>query len=224
VSTIHEDLIRDLQVKQAEKAVQVASSARPPSWAGWGGMGVVLALLWKLKALLVLALAKMKFVALGAKALSFGKMLTTGGTMLLSIALYAQLWGLPYAVGFVLLIFVHEMGHVLAIRGYGISASTPVFVPFVGAFVALKEMPRNAWIEAVVGIAGPIFGAVAALACYLAWQVTGSLLMLALAYSGFMLNLFNLLRIPPLDGGRVAAAVSPRLWLLGTVGAAACLL
>lgn len=142
-------------------------------------------------------------------------LLKTGGTMLISIVVYAQIWGWWYAAGFVLLIFVHELGHLVAARMMGLDVGLPVFIPFMGAIIALKEAPRNAWIEAIVGIGGPILGSVGALAvgaCYLA---TGNALFLALAYSGFFLNLFNLVPIVPLDGGRIVSAVSPWLWVIG---------
>ncbi len=153
-----------------------------------------------MKALLLLLKSKAAFTAL---------------SMLVSVFAYALLWGWPYAVGFVALIFIHEMGHYVAARQRGLAVGAPTFIPFVGAWIQLKDLPHNVETEAFVGIAGPVAGTAAALACFELARWQGSGLMLALAYSGFMLNLFNLLPISPLDGGRITAVISPRLWLLG---------
>ncbi len=144
-----------------------------------------------------------------------GKMLTTGGTMIISIVAYSWIFGWPYAVGFVLLIFCHEMGHYLAAKHRGLNVGAPTFIPFVGAWIELKDQPLNVETEAYVGFAGPIVGSVAALACFVLAREYNSQLLLALAYSGFMLNLFNLIPISPLDGGRITAIISPKVWLLG---------
>jgi|SRR5689334_3406193 len=149
------------------------------------------------------------------KAAKFSKFLLTGGTMLLSVFAYALVFGWWYAVGFVALIFVHEMGHFLAARRRGLDVGAPTFIPFVGAWIQLKDMPHDAETEAYVGIAGPIAGSIGACVVYLFAHSTGSQLLLALAYSGFMINLFNLIPLSPLDGGRVTAVISPRLWLVG---------
>jgi Zn-dependent protease len=141
--------------------------------------------------------------------------LKTGGTMVLSIGFYAMTWGWRFAVGFVLLIFVHECGHLLAAKRFGLKVGAPVFIPFMGALIALKEAPRNAWIEAEVGIGGPLLGTFGAAICELIYLAGGNPLFRALAYSGFFLNLFNLAPIGFLDGGRVVTALSPWLWLLG---------
>jgi Zn-dependent protease len=144
-----------------------------------------------------------------------GKMLTTGGTMLLSMLAYSWIFGWRYAVGFVLLIFVHEMGHYLAARKRGLAVGAPTFVPFVGAWIEMKQIPHDVETEAFVGFAGPLAGTAAALACYWLARETGSELLLALAYSGCMLNLFNLIPVSPLDGGRITAIISPKVWLAG---------
>ncbi|SAI54145.1 Zn-dependent proteases [Bordetella ansorpii] len=151
----------------------------------------------------------------GLKFLKFGKLLTTGGTMLLSIGAYALVFGWRYAAGFVLLIFVHEMGHYVAARQRGLDVGAPTFIPFVGAWIQLKDMPHDAETEAYVGLGGPFAGTLASLACYFAARDTGSDLLLALSYSGFFINLFNLIPVSPLDGGRITAVLSPRVWLLG---------
>lgn len=143
------------------------------------------------------------------------KVVTTGATMLVSIAAYAWIWGLPFAIGFVLLIFVHELGHVLELRRQGVPASAPLFIPFLGAVIGMKELPDDAWKEARVALAGPILGSLGAAACWIAGEATDSDLLLALAFTGFFLNLFNLIPIVPLDGGRAAGALHPALWFVG---------
>jgi Zn-dependent protease len=148
-------------------------------------------------------------------AFKFSKVLTTGGTMLISVFAYALIYGWRYAAGFVGLIFVHEMGHYLAARQRGLAVGVPTFIPFVGAWIQLKELPHDVETEAYVAIAGPVAGTVGALVCYFGARGSGSELLLALAYAGCFLNLFNLIPISPLDGGRITAIVSPRVWLLG---------
>jgi Zn-dependent protease len=147
--------------------------------------------------------------------LKWGKLATTGGTMLLSLAVYASIWGWRYAAGFVGLLFVHEMGHYLAARQCGLNVGAPTFIPFVGAWITLKDQPHDAEIEAYVAMAGPLVGSIGALATYLAGRQLGSDLLLAIAYAGLFLNLFNLLPLSPLDGGRITAIISPRIWLVG---------
>jgi Zn-dependent protease len=143
------------------------------------------------------------------------KLFTTVGTMAVSLAAYAWIWGWPFAAGFILLLFVHEMGHVIALRREGIRASAPMFVPFLGAVVAARSLGDNAAAEARVGLAGPILGSIGAAACLLVWHATGNDIWRALAYTGFFLNLFNLLPVVPLDGGRAMAAMSPWMWVVG---------
>jgi Zn-dependent protease len=144
-----------------------------------------------------------------------GKLALTGGTMLLSVVAYAFVFGWWYAVGFVLLIFVHEMGHYIAARQRGLAVGAPTFIPFVGAWIQLKDLPHDAETEAYVGLGGPLVGTLGALACYVAARSTGSDLLLALSYAGFFINLFNLIPLSPFDGGRITAVLSPRIWLVG---------
>lgn len=148
----------------------------------------------------------------GAK---LGTLLKTGGTMLISVVLYAFIFGWRYAVGFVALLFVHEMGHYLAARHRGLAVGAPTFIPFIGAWVELKDLPHDAETEAYVGLGGPLLGTVGAIACYFIARNEGSTWLLAVAYSGFFLNLFNLIPLSPFDGGRITAVLSPRIWLLG---------
>jgi Zn-dependent protease len=158
-----------------------------------------------LKAVLLLLLSSLKW----------GKLATTGGTMALSLAIYASVWGWRYAAGFIALLFIHEMGHYIAARQRGLSVGAPTFVPFVGAWINLKDQPLDVETEAYVGMAGPFVGTVAALVVYLWAREVDSALLLAVSYAGFFLNLFNLLPVSPLDGGRITAILSPRVWLVG---------
>jgi Zn-dependent protease len=183
-----------------------APPERPPAWrrllALLGAAGLVLLKLGaKLKAVLLL-LPKLKI-------------LTTSGTMLVSVAAYALIWGWRFALGFVLLLFVHEMGHVIQLRREGIEAGAPTFIPFLGAIVAMKEMPKDAAAEARVGLAGPLLGSVACLVPLAIYGLGGGEMFKALAFVGFFLNLFNLLPVLPLDGGRAMAALSPWMWFVG---------
>ncbi len=146
------------------------------------------------------------------------KLLATFGSMAVSIAAYGLLFGLPFAVGLVALLFLHEIGHVIQLRREGIKASAPLFIPFIGAIIAAKSMGKDAAAEARVGLAGPVLGTIATLVPLGIWLATGSDFWRALAYIGFFLNLFNLLPIVPLDGGRAMAALSPVVWLIGLVG------
>ncbi|MGY4313501.1 site-2 protease family protein [Bradyrhizobium sp. JR3.5] len=158
-----------------------------------------------MKALLLLLLSGLKW----------GKLAASGGSMLLSLAVYATIWGWRYAAGFIALLFAHEMGHYVAARQRGLDVGAPAFIPFMGAFIALKDHPEDVETEAYVAIAGPVAGTVAALAVYLWARSEDSGLLLAIAYSGLFLNLFNLLPVSPLDGGRVTAVLSPRIWFVG---------
>lgn len=162
----------------------------------------------------------------------------TLGSMLLSILIYAVVYmvlptpfiqtrsdALVFAIGFTSLMLVHELGHSIALRKYNLSASPPIFIPFLGAVINMRQPPRNAKEEAIVGIAGPLLGTAGALLCaLLLWtpwagdassyhDVVGTV-----AFFGIVLNLVNLLPVPPLDGGRVTAALSPWIWLLGLAG------
>jgi Zn-dependent protease len=146
------------------------------------------------------------------------KLLTTSGTALVSVAAYALFWGWTFALGFVVLLFIHEYGHVIALRREGIKASAPMFIPFLGAMITAKSLGENALAEARVGLAGPILGTIGAALCIPLYLITGNDLFRALAYVGFLLNLFNLLPVVPLDGGRAMAAMAPWMWFVGLVG------
>ena len=156
--------------------------------------------------------AQLKAIVLLAPKL---KLLTTGATALVSVAAYSLFWGWQFAAGFVVLLFVHEMGHVIQLRREGIKASTPMFIPFLGAAIFSRSLGDNALAEARVGLAGPVLGSLGAAAVAVAGAITGSDLLLALAYVGFLINLFNLLPVLPLDGGRAMAAMAPWMWFVG---------
>jgi Zn-dependent protease len=172
---------------------------------GLAALGVLLAKLGSsLKALLLL-LPKLK-------------LLTTSGSMLVSVAAYSLIWGWRFAIGFVVLLLVHEMGHVIQLRREGIPASAPLFIPFLGAVVGAKSLGDDAVAEARVGLAGPVLGTLGAAACIPLYHATGNDLFRALAFTGFFLNLFNLLPVVPLDGGRAMAAMAPWMWFVGFLG------
>ncbi|HEX2010970.1 MAG TPA: site-2 protease family protein [Roseateles sp.] len=156
-----------------------------------------------------------KLLLLLFSGLKFGKILSSGGTMLLSLVVYAFVYGWRYAAGFIALLFVHEMGHYIAARYKGLAVGAPTFIPFVGAWIELKELPHDAQTEAFVGLGGPLLGTMGAIVCYLLARSYGANWLLAVAYSGFFLNLFNLIPLSPFDGGRITAVLSPRIWLLG---------
>jgi len=146
------------------------------------------------------------------------KIFSTSASMLVSVAAYALIWGWPFAAGFVLLLLLHEMGHVFQLRREGVEASAPMFIPFLGAVIAAKSMGDNAAAEARVGLAGPILGSIATLIPLGIWLATGNEFWQALAFIGFFLNLFNLVPVVPLDGGRAMAALSPWMWGVGFAG------
>jgi Zn-dependent protease len=158
--------------------------------------------------------AKLKFLVLPA--LKFlPLLLKSGGTMLLMVWVYTALWGWKFGVGFVLLLLVHECGHLVVAKKFGLKVGAPVFIPFMGAFIALKEAPRNAWMEACVGIGGPMLGSLGALACNSLGEIFSAPIFIALAWFGYFLNLFNLTPVGMLDGGRIVTALSRWLWLPG---------
>jgi Zn-dependent protease len=177
-------------------------------------LGDVLRKLWAPIAALGFLVWKLKFIF--AAIFKF-KLFTVAGSMLISIAAYALLWGWKFAVGFVLLLLVHELGHVAEAKRQGLPVSAPMFIPFLGALITLKQLPDNAWAEAKVAIAGPILGGLGTVVVWGLGEYYDSELLVALAFTGFFLNLFNLAPISPLDGGRIVAAIHPALWIVGLV-------
>src|SRR5919107_3950784 len=191
---------------EPEPAPDPFGAERKPWWRRAGGLIAAAVLLIvkfgaKLKALLLL-LPKLK-------------LLTTSGSMLVSVAAYSLIWGWKFAAGFVLLLLVHEMGHVIQLRREGIEASAPMFIPFLGAAVMAKSLGDDATAEARVGLAGPILGTLGCLALLPIAIMTGDDFWYALVFTGLFLNLFNLLPVVPLDGGRAMAALSPWMWFVG---------
>jgi Zn-dependent protease len=171
-------------------------------------LGGALLVLWKAKMLVLFLLTKAKFLLLGlTKASTLFSMFAAAGV-------YWALWGWKFALGIVGSIYVHEMGHVAALRRYGIKASAPMFLPGIGAVVRLKQHPATAAEDARVGLAGPIWGLGAALAAYTIYLATGAPIWGAIAHFGAWVNLFNLLPVWQLDGGRGFRALSRReRWL-----------
>ncbi|MDB5299228.1 MAG: Zn-dependent protease [Phycisphaerales bacterium] len=189
------------------------SSPGKKAAAGLGALGL---LLLKFKTVLLVLLTKGKLLLLGLTKAS------TFLSMLLSIGVYWTLWGWKFATGFVLTIYVHEMGHVIALRRYGIKASAPMFIPGLGALIRLQQHVEDPIVDAAVGLAGPIYGLGAALACLGIWCATRQPLFAALAGVTAWINLFNLTPIWQLDGGRAFHALSrAQKWLAAGVVAAA---
>lgn len=206
----------DVGAEQREAAARgkAETGKKRKGLAKLGGIGIAIGgLLLKLKAIFFLLL-NLKWLLFVAK---FG---FAGITALVSIGLYALIFGLPFAIGLVALLFVHEMGHALVMKLKGIPLGGLIFVPFLGAAVFMRKMPKNAQDEAEVGIAGPIAGAIASGACLgLALLSPHTPTIWApLAYFGFFMNLFNLLPVLPFDGGRILAAIDRRIWILGFIG------
>jgi Zn-dependent protease len=158
------------------------------------------------------------FAAIGAFIAKFGVGILKYKFLLgLFISFGAYLWfgGIWFAVGLIGLIFVHEMGHWLEAKRQGLPVSAPLFIPFLGASIFLKEQPQSAWHEFELAIAGPLLGSLGALAVYGVGVAEDSNRLRAIAFLGFFINLFNLLPVVPLDGGRIVTAIHPALWVLG---------
>ncbi|MHB0961066.1 MAG: site-2 protease family protein [Pirellulaceae bacterium] len=183
-----------------------------PALRAAAGLGAVGLVLWKAKALL-LGLTK------GTTLLS----------MLLSLGAYWTVWGWKFALGLVLSIYIHEMGHVIALRRYGFRANAPMFIPGLGALIRLQQKVVNPREDAEIGLAGPIYGLGAAVIALLLWFATSQPIFAAIAGVGAWINLFNLLPIISLDGGRgfhamsraqklVAAATVAAAWYLADDG------
>ncbi|HEX7833298.1 MAG TPA: site-2 protease family protein [Thermoanaerobaculia bacterium] len=138
-----------------------------------------------------------------------------GGSFVVTIAAYATQFPLGVVIGFVVITLIHEIGHAVAIRAKGLRAGFMVFVPFIGGAVTLKDQPRTAYDDAIIGLAGPFAGTLASLVCLQIYKWTADPLWLLIACMGFMINLFNLVPIGMLDGGRISAAVSKWMWIFG---------
>lgn len=196
----------------AQAGVTVGAEKEPKRRGVWGLLAAGGMLLWKFKFVLAFLLTKGKALLLG---LTKAKTLLS---MLFALGAYWALWGWPFALGFVLSIYVHEMGHVFALRRAGIPASAPMFVPFVGAFVRLHKGPETPEMDARIGLAGPIYGFAAALLCLVLFYATDASLLGAVAKTGAWINLFNLVPVWRLDGGRGFNAMGKRdRWLATAV-------
>jgi Zn-dependent protease len=183
-----------------------------------GGFFAVGLLLLKLKGAVFFAGAKVKpFLANPFEGFGLAQFAVTGGTMILSLAAYAMKMGIPFAVGFLAILVIHEVGHALTIRARGLRAGAMVFIPFIGGAVTLRRQPRSAFVDAQIGLGGPIAGTFASGVSLLVYHATSEPLWLALAFGGFLLNLFNLTPVGPLDGGRIAGAITKWMWTLGAV-------
>ena len=206
------------QVTRGGGAVAAAPSApRRKGWGKWlAGLGAAGLLLSKLKWVIIFVLAKGKVLLVG---LTQAK---TFLSMAIALGVYTSIWGWRFALGVILSIYVHEMGHVVALRRFGIAATAPMFIPGFGAFVRLKQQLATPGEDARVGLAGPIWGTAAAVAAWLLGLALDAPLLVAIAHFGAWVNLFNLLPIWQLDGGRGFAALSQGqrgtvagvLWLL----------
>jgi Zn-dependent protease len=158
--------------------------------------------------------------AAGAALVKYGAVLFKAKflfSIFISFGFYVWFGGVWFAVGLIVLLFVHEMGHVIEAKRQGLAVSAPMFIPFFGAMIMMKENPRDAWHEARIALAGPILGSLAAAAIYLVGVAEDSNRLKAIAFLGFFINLLNLIPLVPLDGGRAMAALHPALWLVGLV-------
>jgi Zn-dependent protease len=180
-------------------------------WRNAGGLAVGLAvLLAKFKALFF-ALLNLKWLFFG------GKFLISGLSFLASIWFYALFFGWKFGIVFVLLIAVHEAGHIVFMRAVGLPASLPYFIPGLGAFTALRAPLPSIFQESIVAFGGPLLGTLGGIACFAYGYATGNAFWYAAAYTAFFLNLFNMFPVAFLDGGRMTGAISPSLWTFGLV-------
>ena len=205
------DLLPAQSAQHAQVQQRIAElSARIEREGGWlkqhargvggGALGFAF-LLWKFKAIALLVLGKAKLLLFGLTKMS------TLLSMFASLGVYWAVWGWKFAAGLVASIYVHEIGHVAALRRYGIPASAPMFVPGLGAFIRSKQYPATPREDARVGLAGPLWGLYAVAACYAVHLATGWDSFAAIARVGAWINLFNLLPIATLDGGRGFSAL-----------------
>jgi Zn-dependent protease len=156
-----------------------------------------------------------RFFLLLLAALKFGKFVPTLLSMLLAIGVYTLAFGWRYAVGIVAMLLIHEMGHYAAARHRGLAVRLPMFIPFAFAWTTLEDVPHDAETEAYTALGGPLLGTVGAIAAWWLAESYDARWLLAVAYTGFFINLINMIPLPPLDGGRITSVLSPRIWLLG---------
>jgi Zn-dependent protease len=151
--------------------------------------------------------------------IKFGFAFAKFGSIFVAVGGYALIWGWTFAVGVVLLILVHELGHFVEARRRGFHASWPVFIPFFGAYVTIRDAQMSPWQSFWISISGPLWGGAAAAVVWGYGEQNGSRQLQALGYLGFLLNLFNMLPIGFLDGGSVWRAIRT-MRLGGTPGKA----
>jgi Zn-dependent protease len=205
--------IVEQKIASLTQQIDTAAASEVPTTGRWkwlATLGPVGLLLWKFKFLLVALLTKGKLLLLGLTKFS------TLASMFGMIAVYWAAWGLWFAVGLVVSIYIHEMGHVAALRRYGIAASAPMFIPGFGALVRLKQSPASPREDARIGLAGPVWGLGAAVGASLIGTFGGGAMWLAIAHVGAWLNLFNLTPIWQLDGSRGFASLTRPHRLLAT--------
>jgi Zn-dependent protease len=198
----------DARLAELAKRPGAATAAKPqhPLRRAWGAIG----------AGLLVVLSKIKLLLLGLTKLS------TLVSMLAFLGVYWALWGWQFALGFVICIYIHEMGHVSALRHYGIAASAPMFIPGLGALVRLKQYPPDARADARVGLAGPLWGLGAGLASYVVFVATGAPIWGAIARTAGWINLFNMIPVWQLDGGRGFRSLARvERWIIVVILAAA---
>ena len=213
-----------IEARITELGRQAPAKAEQPDWTRRAGLlGAIVLFLWKFKLIIAFLLTKGKLLLLG---------FTKAGTlfsMVLSLGVYWQAFGWKWAFGVVASIYVHEMGHVAMLRHYGIPATAPMFLPGVGAVIRSRFYPRDVIPQARVGLAGPIWGLAAALACYTVYVLTGLPAWGALAEIGAWINLFNLTPVWQLDGAHgfkalsrqqrwIAVAAIAGAWIISTKG------
>jgi Zn-dependent protease len=179
----------DDRLKPVAEPTSVAEHGQHPAPRRGGIFGRIFAPLLVIGGVLLKVAGSLKFL---------GVFLAVGG--------YALIWGWPFGLGFVLLILVHELGHYVEAKRQGLNPQIPVFIPFIGAYVALRNQPFDPWGNALVSVAGPVAGGLGALFCLIYGTVIDSDLLRALAYAGFFLNLINLVPIAFLDGGHILRA------------------
>jgi len=159
--------------------------------------------------------------AAGVAALKFGflaiKSLKTSLSLIIMIWVYSWFFGWPFAVALVFLILIHELGHVVAAKLLGLPVSLPMFIPFIGAYTALRARPQDAWTTALFASGGPIAGAILGWICLLLGFYYHANFLIAAASVNFVFNTFNMIPVPPFDGGSICAAISTWFWLLGLV-------
>lgn len=143
------------------------------------------------------------------------RQLLMGASLLLTLFVWQSMLGtMALAVGFLVMIFIHEMGHYLAAKQLGLPVSAPIFTP-MGAVILMPTLPKSAKDEAYIAIAGPVLGTVGALAGFILGLVLGVKDLIQVSQLAFMLNLFNLIPLAPMDGGRISMVINRHLWVLG---------